>query len=132
MLGLFEVGDGWVGEVVGLAALVTALWVLWRKFFRPLGRLAKVTQETLEAIPTLLDVAETFKPNGGKTLYDQVSSLNTQVGSVLGKFTEFAEDSKDDRARLWSQVGILTMMMTDFQKRLASIEGTNEQEGDTT
>lgn len=61
-----------IDVVVAVAAVLTALGVIWRKGLRPIIHAA---QRAEEALPILLSIAEEFRANGGSSLKDALTEL---------------------------------------------------------
>ncbi len=68
---------GWV------AAILIGIGVIWAKGVRPIMRFIRATVRAAdaleEAIPTLREIAEEFKPNDGRSLVDVIRRLDTNV-----------------------------------------------------
>ncbi len=82
--------------IVASAALLTALRLIWKKGIVPLWnmsrkifRIVEVIYDLLphiedlpQAMPTLLEIAEEFKPNDGNSLADRVALIDLKMGEM--------------------------------------------------
>lgn len=70
LLALFEMPD-WVAAIIGTAASITALAIIWK--------LVKFCSKIIYFVdtygPVLVSIAEQFKKNGGNTLKDQLDRV---------------------------------------------------------
>lgn len=71
-----------VDIIVGIAAALTALGVIWRKGLRPIINAAHRTEE---ALPVILDIAREFRGNNGSTLRDVIDHI-AQEGAELNAY----------------------------------------------
>ena len=82
----------WLGAVAGS---LIAVGVIWRKGLRPAARLirefVRAADNVTEHWPTLLTIAEEFKPNGGNSLRDVVDRLETRSHEHGVQVAEVAE-----------------------------------------
>ncbi len=72
-------GEQSVDLIVGFAALVVALGVIWKKFLYPFWR---AIDTMTEVGPVLLDVAHEFRPNNGHSLRDVVDRIETKADAA--------------------------------------------------
>jgi hypothetical protein len=112
-------GNRAVDWVITAAALITALYVVWRKVVVPAFRAVKIGSEVT---PTLLTIAEEFQPNHGTSLRDQVDKIiftqdemgKTQVSldeglAAQGEVLQNHIERSDDRWVLYlAEVGVAT------------------------
>jgi hypothetical protein len=77
--GLTVTGHEWPDRIILLAALVTALGVLWRKVLIPMGQGFRAFVRaigTFERIaPVLITIGEQFQANGGSSLRDSIDRI---------------------------------------------------------
>lgn len=57
---------------IGVAAFATAASVVWAKWVVPSWRF---TRSVVDAVDILVDIAAHFRPNGGSSLWDRITSL---------------------------------------------------------
>ena len=72
-------GEPTVDWIIGGAALIVALGTIYRRAIRPVLRAANTVAD---ATPTLLGMAEEFKPNGGASLRDVVNRIEFKADSA--------------------------------------------------
>jgi len=88
----------WVLYIIGTAAVVTAIGVLWTKAIKPTAKLITTTDQML---PLLITLTETFKsnPNGFKVLNEIAAQFKTDSGSSLRDVVNRLEEAaKENRA----------------------------------
>lgn len=72
--------------VIALAAFLTAFTVVYRLAIRPVTNGAKASvkklDQILEALPTLLQMAEDWKPNGRPGLKDTILDIEAKVAGL--------------------------------------------------
>ncbi len=73
----------WVTVPVALASMLIAYGVIWRKGLIPLGRFLRSINRIADATPTLVIIAEEFRPNGGHSLRDTVDRIEAKVDSAV-------------------------------------------------
>jgi len=69
----------WVGAIAAIFTLVGSLAAGARVFWRIMVALVRIA----DAMPTLLDIAQQFKPNGGKSLHDRLGKLELGLRALL-------------------------------------------------
>lgn len=91
----------WTQYILGTAALLIALGVLWTKAIRPLGLfIYKFVKAQQEMLPLLQQLTEVFKdsPNAFKVLDEIVAQFRTDSGSSLrdavNRIEELSQDAK--------------------------------------
>ncbi len=66
-----------------IAAGLIAVGVIWHKGVRPIMRFIRATVRAAdaleEAIPTLREIADEFKPNKGRSLVDVIHRMDTNI-----------------------------------------------------
>ena len=72
----------WVTYILGAAALIAALGVIWAKLIKPLAKLITLLSDAVPMLSTLLEV---FKknPNLLKVIYEIADQFKTDSGSTL-------------------------------------------------
>jgi hypothetical protein len=88
----------WVIYIIGTAAVVTAIGVLWTKVIKPAAKLITTTDQML---PLLVALTETFKnnPTGFKVLNEIAAQFKTDSGSSLRDVVNRLEEgAKENRA----------------------------------
>lgn len=84
MIAAAGVTPTWVNIAIGAAAALAALvslGIIWRRFLRPTVKAVVVISE---AAPTLLEIANEFKPNAGGSLHDVVDRIETRLTERTG------------------------------------------------
>ncbi|MFQ5524571.1 MAG: hypothetical protein ACE5F5_13525 [Acidimicrobiia bacterium] len=66
----------------GFAGLVASAGLLWQKVIRPGARIIYLAEESL---PVLLDIAQEFKPNNGKSLVDRMTIIEGRLDDISGQ-----------------------------------------------
>lgn len=85
----------WAGLIAGALGSLGILGA----FFRKLLHLAAMLDQIIEVLPTIVEIGTEFRPNGGLTLKDQVTSIQTGVAEAKAK-AEAATNAVVDEARL--------------------------------
>ena len=115
---------GWqsvVAVVVGVAAALTAVGVIWTKFLRPGARLVttaermvpvltsftKAFEETPDAANVLHSIVVEFRNNGGSTLRDVVDELTKSVAEGQRQVAELSKKIDDLTAAACEVMGCL-------------------------
>lgn len=76
----------WIAYILGAAALVTALGVLWKKVLRPVGKfVVQFVVAIQEMLPLLQELTSVFRdtPHAFKVLDEIVAQFRTDSGSSL-------------------------------------------------
>lgn len=80
----------WVQVVLGASGLLVAVvagagaaWKIW-----------KAIDKVEDAWAVLSDIAEQFKPNGGQSLYDRITSLEHRVKQIQSDLEPFFTDGR--------------------------------------
>lgn len=134
----------WVQIVVGLAALVTATGVLWKKVLNPLRkagntaeemyplmvRLTEVFADNPDALKVLYEIAAQFKTNSGSSLRDVVNDLAKAI-ATLEKHAEIArilaERDREQLQRLLTLLDRLDAKVSGGRNALDRIELDRER-----
>ena len=70
-------------NIAWIAAALIGLGVIWAKGVRPIMRFIRATVRAAdaleEAIPTLREIADEFKPNDGKSLVDVIRRMDSNI-----------------------------------------------------
>ncbi len=70
-------------NVALIAAGLIAIGVIWAKGLRPIMRfiraIVRAADALEEAIPTLREIADEFKPNDGRSLVDVIHRMDTNI-----------------------------------------------------
>ena len=70
-------------NIAWIAAALIGLGVIWAKGVRPIMRFIRATVRAAdaleEAIPTLREIAEEFKPNDGRSLVDVIHRMDSNI-----------------------------------------------------
>ena len=69
----------WFRFLVGAAAGVTAISILWQKVIKPIVRAATAL---ITSATTLAEIADQFKPNHGSSLVDRISRIENELVDV--------------------------------------------------
>lgn len=86
---------------VAVAALITAIGVVWRKVVIPVRAFVQRFKAWMERIETATTWTETqMRPNGGESLTDKVNALIVGMEDMR----DFARDSADDRKSLHDEI----------------------------
>lgn len=72
-----------VGLIIAAGAFGYALHLIWIHMVKPAVRVLKAFSAFVEAQPTLLGIAEEFKPNGGDSLRDRINILTEGQEKIL-------------------------------------------------
>jgi hypothetical protein len=107
----------WVDGLIVAAAVITAITVIWRKFLQPLLRAIETLTETVEALPTLLEIAQQFQPNEGHTLrdsVDRIEGLAAKANEMATKAAVSAELSKSMVEGLGTSITELDFKVTQL------------------
>ncbi len=99
----------WAAFLVGLAATLTAVSYIWRKWLRPLTR---GIHEISEALPTLRVIASEFRKNHGMSLRDTIDRVEAN-----GKATAIAVDL------IGTETANRTQLFVDLK---STMEATND------
>lgn len=105
----------WGQVVLGLAALITAVSVIWTKVLRPGARLISATEEM---IPLMRDLTRTFKdvPHAFQVLDEIVAQFRTNSGSSLRDVIDRIEEA----AVQAHQAGEVLKVQVEVVRELAS------------
>lgn len=90
MLALFALPD-WAAAVIGTAAVIGALAVVWRV----VRFCSKIIYFVDTYGPVLVSIAEQFKKNGGNTLKDQLDRLEKKTESTAETAVHAHKAAKD-------------------------------------
>lgn len=85
----------WGAWILGIAAVVTALGVIWKQLIFPAARVISRAESTL---PVLEQIAREFSKNGGSTLKDQIDRIEDKLnknGHDTRRAQETAERAED-------------------------------------
>lgn len=110
----------WIQAVLGAAALVTALGVLWRKVVRPAFKVAKAADElvpllrdfteafrgTPQVFLILDEIASQFRTDGGSSLLDIINKLRDLTHELAVAAEAARQLSAQDRITL-ARLGVL-------------------------
>ncbi len=80
------------GVAAALAVLLGSVAIIYRKAIRPVTRGVAVL---LEAVPTVLEIAEQFKPDHGTSLMDVVTDMRDDIKQLKNTTVTVAADLKD-------------------------------------
>lgn len=74
------------GELILWAGGITALGVIWKKavwpFLKAVSSLSMKMHNLADDIPTLQEIAFQFRPNGGDSLHDHITKIQSDVGTM--------------------------------------------------
>lgn len=69
----------WAAAFLGMAAIITALGVIWKQFIFPAARIISRAENMF---PVLQQIAREFNKNGGSTLKDQLNRMEEQLDKI--------------------------------------------------
>lgn len=101
---------GWIQVVVGIAAVITALGIIFTKVIRPGARFVAVSEEVVPvmleftrifkntpgAFAILLEMAKEFKNNSGVTLRDRVEDVAAYAIKANKNVEELREEVREE------------------------------------
>ncbi len=73
-----------IAETIGLiAGILMGIWLIWRYGVRPIVKLVRTLVRAAdaleEAVPTLREIADEFKPNTGRSLIDVIRRMDKNI-----------------------------------------------------
>lgn len=85
--------------LAAVAAIITALGIIWVKGFLPAWRKSRSTLRMIHRVTSAADrllpfAEEQLRPNGGSTLKDQLDRTETYAKALTLRFEEFGRDLK--------------------------------------
>lgn len=98
----------WTQYIIGIAALLVAIGIIWRKFLKPtldyygtaqemvplLKHLTEVFGDDHSALTVLEEIARQFKTDSGSSLKDQINRLEAAIGRQEETARKVAEDAE--------------------------------------
>lgn len=123
--------EGWQKYILGAAALIIAVGVIWRQFLKPtlafygtatemvplMKHLTKVFGDDPSALTVLEDIARQFKADSGSSLKDQVNRLE----AAIGRQEEAAKRVEADAEHLKVGVAAQKELAEDDRKQLRNL-----------
>lgn len=124
----------WLQVVLGTAALVTAVGVIWKKIVAPMFRIAKAAdvlvpllrdfmdafEDSPEVFLVLNEIAAQFRTDSGSSLRDVVNRLDKATHDLTISGAAAAQLSADDRLTLARLVVLLDVL--DVKADTAGVE----------
>lgn len=113
-------GNPAVDWLIYIAAGVTAIGVIWRKFLGPIVYAARKAEE---ALPVIMDIAQEFRSNGGSSLRDIIEDLRADA-SIL---SDYAHNTKHDTVnRLTVVAGHQDLLMEEVAEIKTDVAAMKE------